>query len=560
MVEQPAPTTNDGSLNYVNWERLLPIKDPKRLILLRGIKEGFSILDCTRAHSSILANIEVENYSSATSYENNRKYIVEKQIKDELQNGRYCVVASKPLITSAIGAIDKGNSKVRLIHDASRPYGVAVNDFCQKEPFSYTSLQDAVNLVTPDCYLAKVDLSNAYRSVRVHPSNLPFLGLKWVFEGQTQPTYMVDQRLPFGGRRSPFIFNELTQAVVRIMENLGYTGIVVYLDDFLVVQKDQDRCRQTLNALIHVLRLLGFSVNYSKVAGPTQFLQFLGIDLNTKDMKISLPQNKIADLKHELLKLKSKNKASKKELQALAGRMNFAAQCIYGGRVFMRRIHDEIAKLRRPWHRIRISATVRADLEWWNSFMQVFNGTLDIIDPRPLTPVSTDACTVAGGATYDNEYIYLPWATWDGTESLHINVKELLACELALHGWAEKLRGHKVLIHSDNQAAVGMLNHGSTKNKEAMECLRRIFWITAVNNIRVVAYYVKGSRNIAADAASRLHEGGHMRERLSLDNDCFCHMHFREHTDKCGSQPGLRGGTNEIIHLRGCHKANLPCA
>ena len=67
----------------------------------------------------------------------------------------------KPHIVSALGAIPKKNSPdVRLIHDASRPSGSALNDYAINNPFSYQSIQDAVNLVTSGCYFAKLDLSN----------------------------------------------------------------------------------------------------------------------------------------------------------------------------------------------------------------------------------------------------------------------------------------------------------------------------------------------------------------------------------------------------------------
>ena len=39
-----------------------------------------------------------------------------------------------------------------LIHDASRPKGQAVNDYATTDHFQYQSIQDAVDLVTPNCF------------------------------------------------------------------------------------------------------------------------------------------------------------------------------------------------------------------------------------------------------------------------------------------------------------------------------------------------------------------------------------------------------------------------
>ena len=38
-------------------------------------------------------------------------------------------------------------------------------------------------------FLAKIDLSAAYRSVNIHPSNYAVTWLKWTFAGDTEPTY-----------------------------------------------------------------------------------------------------------------------------------------------------------------------------------------------------------------------------------------------------------------------------------------------------------------------------------------------------------------------------------
>ena len=148
---------------------------------------------------------------------------VEKQILTELENGRYRISSERSNIVSAIGAIPKNNSSdVRLIHDASRPAGKALNDYATTNYFKYQSIQDAVGLVTPGCYFDKLDLANAYRCVKVHLSNFKATGFKWRFTGDKHYTYLIDERLPFGAARSPEIFNRITHAIREIMKRKGY--------------------------------------------------------------------------------------------------------------------------------------------------------------------------------------------------------------------------------------------------------------------------------------------------------------------------------------------------
>ena len=227
-------------------------------------------------------------YRSATCAQNKSK--VGAQVMEELVHYRYRTVSEVPPIVSAVGAIPKKDGRVRLIHDCSRPEGSSLNEFAWHDRFQYMSIQDAVDVMQRGTYLARVDLSNGYRSVRIHPSNYAATGLKWTFDGEKAPSYLVDTRLPFGARRSP---DELGQAVRHIMARKGFPSIIVYMGDFLVIDDTQEECRRGLNELMRTLRRLGFSINYNKVAGPSQKLTFLGIMLDTLNMTIQLPDQKL---------------------------------------------------------------------------------------------------------------------------------------------------------------------------------------------------------------------------------------------------------------------------
>lgn len=474
-----------------------------RSFILNGVKYGFDVIDTEVAESAVKPT-EMENYNSATSPENFAK--VEQQIKEEILNDRYKIVKTKPRIISALGAVNKSNGKVRIIHDASRPSGGAINDFWVKEKFQYQSIQDAVDLVRPGYWMAKVDLLSAFRSVSTHVSNHKFMGLKWTFSGDNEPTFLVDTRLPFGTRRSPYIFHQLGQAVRRMMIRMNHPEVVVFLDDFLVVNETYEGCLESLNVLMRLLRKLGFSLNYNKVSMPSQLITFLGIDLNSNNMTLSLPREKLRDLEETLRELQLREKVTKRELQSLVGRLNFACQCIYGGRFFLRRLNDTIARLRQPWHRTRVTTTIQGDIQWWLQFLSVFNGCMPMIDARPVTPIFTDACDVAAGAAYGQTLLHTRWDDWPETKDLHINHKEAMAVEVALAHWAPQLSNRKVLVYCDNKAAVGLINKCSCRNARVMGALRNIFWISTVFNFRLEVKYVRGGDNVLADLASRLHE------------------------------------------------------
>ena len=64
----------------------------------------------------------------------------------------------------------------------------------------------------------------------------------------------------------------------------------------------------------------------------------------------------------------------------------------------------------------------------------------------------------------------------------------------------------RVVLYSDNQAAVGIINKGTCCDPVVMAALRHISMLSARYDFRIQAKYYPGSENIVADAVSRLHE------------------------------------------------------
>ena len=326
------------------------------------------------------------------------RHIAEDQIKHELNSNNYIVWPKKPKIVSSLGAIVKDNGKVCLIHDCSRPAGLSVNSYAKTSYFKYETVDSAVSRLPKNGFLAKIDLSSEYRSVPIHPDCYEFMGLSWTFKGDSEPTFMVDTRFAFGLSKAPQIFQRLGNAVVRYMTRQGFT-VVCYLDDYLIIDGDKNNCQKGYELLLGVLQKLGFDVNFNKVQEPVQRITFLGIEIDSVNSTLSLPKNKLAELKGELVKWKTKSKATKRELQQLIGKLNWAAKVVKGGRTFLRRLIDIMCSLKKKHYRVRLNTCAKADISWWADYMYVFNGTACFIDKSvPKGSFSTDACNHGGQA------------------------------------------------------------------------------------------------------------------------------------------------------------------
>ena len=484
--------------NLDSWEEILS-DDFDKDFIFSGIENGFHVVDQT----DIVQNVHCKNYKSIL--EDSVKDIAEDQIRHEIDVQNYIVCSSQPQIVSSLGAILKENGKVRLIHDCSRPDNVSVNSYASTSHFKYQTVDDVVEKLPKNGFMAKVDLSSAYRSVPLHPSCYQFMGLYWLFEGDTAPTYMVDTRLAFGLAKAPEIFQRISNSIVRYMKRQGFC-VVCYLDDYLIIDADEKHCKEGYELLQDVLQRLGFDINVKKLEPPVQIITFLGIEIDSINSTLSLPGKKLEELSEELAKWQTKNKATKHELQQLIGKLNWGAKVIKGGRTFLRRLIDLMCTLKRKHHHVRLNSSAKADIQWWANYISIFNGTASFIDkPVPSSSFTTDACLRGGGGAYKADWFYSHWETdFPDVADLHINLKEIFTVFLASIRWAQSWQNQHIVVYSDNAATVFMINKGSSRNSIAMVWLRQLFWLSAVFNFHLTARHIKGKDNVISDVISRL--------------------------------------------------------
>ena len=183
---------------------------------------------------------------------------------------------------------------------------------------------------------------------------------------------------------------------------------------------------------------------------------------------------------------------------------------VFGGHTFLQRILDVISSLKSPSTRYKLSSDFYADIQWWCGFLKTLNGKQLFLSSTAVE-VATDACPQAAGAFFEGDWLYFNFGcetpSWS---ALHINHKKALAIYFAAERWAPLWANRQVVICSDNQAAVEMINKGTTSNTVVMKALHRLFWLSAMFNFRIVARYIPGKSNVVADAFSRLHSSSHL--------------------------------------------------
>ena len=496
-------------MNPEVWSKLL-CDDFDKDFILQQITDGVSLFDSSVSPTDCLVN----NYFSATSNATQ----VELEIQKEISEGRYEITNEKPIIVSGLGAIPKSDGSFRLIHDCSRPAGSAANDHAVELPKQkYQSIQDAINAITPGCYLAKVDLKGAYRSLRLNKSQYPFMGLHWKFSGDSNPTFIQEKCMCFGAKAAPSIFHRISQAIRRIMARRG-SKIIAYQDDFLAIADTKEQCTETYRDLIKLLRELGFSIAWNKLVDPSQSLIFLGVLFDTCRMSVELPNDKLDKLYNLLLEFHTRTRASRRQLQKLAGKLAYASHVVVeGGRSYLQRIYDTIGTLREPHHKIRLTAGFHADVLFWLQYLKTFNCKRFLQEVKPTIHIFTDACQQGAGIVTPWGWQYLNWSIdMPSLQHAHINIKETVVALLAIYQWAPFIRNCNVLLHSDNKTTESVINKGACHNDFLMHYLRGIFWISKGLNFTLRCLHIPGINNDMADCVSRLHSRGHILHWYSL--------------------------------------------
>lgn len=182
-----------------------------------------------------------------------------------------------------------------------------------------------------------------------------------------------------------------------MLKRHGLAATVVYLDYYFIKADTFDACVSALTMLIALLRKLGFNINWNEVVDLTTKLTFLGIEIDWVEICLRLPEEKLIQIMQELAIFHHHKRASKKQRQSLAGKLNFCASVVYGGRVYSRRIIDTINLLKADDQKVNLTGDIRADIAWLQAFMSQFNGRFMLLDKQAIQSVFTDSCAIAAG-------------------------------------------------------------------------------------------------------------------------------------------------------------------
>ena len=468
-----------------------------------------------------------------------------KEVKERRFAGLYRRVPYEYFVQSPIGLVPKDNGrKTRLIFHLSYDFkssGLAsVNAHIPAEKCSvkYSDVDAVIHGSfvwhggTGKVFYSKTDVTSAFRLVPLRASCWWLLILKAEHPVTKEVWYFVDKCLPFGSSSNCAIFQEFSDALKHIVEMKSgrFLAIVNYLDDFLFIAFTVRLCNGLMKIFLDVCAVVGVPSSAEKTVWATRIIVFLGILLDGEMFTLSIPEEKRTKAVNLLQNLLIKRKGTVKEIQQLAGVLNFLNRAIFTGRVFTRRMYAKFAGVvnssgkhgitrtnqLKSYHHMRLDNEFKSNCRVWLWFLDqstlkmVSRPFVDLSQNKQLTQLEfySDASLngeLGFGARFEKEWTYAQWPKkFIKDFSPSIGFVELYGLTVATYIWAKKLSNKRVLVYCDNESVVHMVNNTSSSCNQCMKLLQGIILLGLKWNFRIFARHLRSEENEVADALSRL--------------------------------------------------------
>ena len=191
-------------------------------------------------------------------------------------------------------------------------------------------------------------------------------------------------------------------------------------------------------------------VSSKKVEGPATFLGNIYL-LNSND--------KLARFRLTIQKWKTSKSCTKCDLLSLIGQLNHACKVVRYGHTFCQMINLSTCA-KEPHSHIWLNVSFRSDLQWWETFLPLWNGVGMMAVARwahPEVTIVSDTSRNWGRGAYNSkeEWFQFQWPTAWAT--VHITIKELLPIVMSCALWSDDWRGKTVKYICDNAAVVAII-------------------------------------------------------------------------------------------------------
>lgn len=365
--------------------------------------------------------------------------------------------------------------------------------------FKMDTLSTALKLITKNCFMASVDLKDAYYSVPIHPDHKKFVRFEW--KGKLYEF----NAFPNGLAMAPRKFTKLLKPVFSALRTKGHIS-TSFLDDSLLIGNTQWECIENIRDTLLMFDSLGFVIHPVKsVLTPKKQIQYLGVIIDSEQMTVRLTEERVQTLKECCQNLIKKNPVTIRDLARAIGLIVASFPAVRHGPLFYRCLeHDKKLALNKEKgdfdKSCSLSVGSRDELVWWIANVESAQNEVESKDPDVV--VTSDASTIGWGCDCEGEH---SGGLWSVAEKLHhINYLEILAAWFTLKCFSTRLQKKHVRMLIDNTTAVSCINNMGTSHSEPCNEVTNKMWIWCMKHeIWISAAHIPGKMNVVADFESR---------------------------------------------------------
>ena len=233
------------------------------------------------------------------------------------------------------------------------------------------------------------------------------------------------------------------------------------------------QCLSSFSTLLCLFMSVNACVVASNILGPSQVLEFMGIQLDSTRMEARLPEDKLLHTRELLNSFAECRSVRLLELQSLIGTLQF----VVPGRTFLQRMIDLTSSVRNRFHHIRLNKEFFKDLNMWKAFLAGWNGHSFFLDstitPSPDMDLYSDAFgTIGIGGYFKGKWFQGRWPPHmqlNKDRGISIEWQELFPIIVAPVICFPYFSGKLIQFWCDNQSVVAILNSGCSKAASIMD-------------------------------------------------------------------------------------------
>lgn len=427
---------------------------------------------------------------------------VKENLKAMMEDG--VIERSSSEWASPLVIVRKRSGELRICVDYRK-----LNEATQVTSYPLPNITDALDRLADATYFTTIDMVSGYHQVEVAPEDrekTAFITPHGLFQ------YC---RMPFGLAGAPGTFQSVVEDMLQVLDA---DDVLAYLDDVICFHSSFPDHLVGIERLLRAVRNTGFKLSGKKCQFATKSVDFLGHTIDKDGVR---PQPEKIDIIREWARPQTEPELRK-----------FIGVC-----TFWRKFVKGFSQIAAPLHEL----LNKPEYHWTSECEQAFNTlkqllctsvTLALPHRQGRFSVTCDASDLAVG-------FYLEQTDSDGNKrpiafggrklsqaerNYSTTEKECLAVIQALKSYRPYLLGQEFDLYTDHESLKWLL----TRSQEHSGRLWR--WVDKFREFQCKVHHIPGTKNIVADALSRIGSVG-------TESDVWSLEYLRQAQDAC---PTLR--------------------